>query len=65
MKFLTSFFAVLFLLSVGFWAYETFFGQGGSGAGVFAGIVAFLYVLVLGINKARTGEWFTDSSVRR
>ncbi len=58
MKFLTIFFAVLFLLSGGFWL----FGSAGSGAGIFALIVFVLFLAILGYSKYRTGKWFTDSS---
>ena len=54
-------FPVLFLfcvLALAFWL----FGEGGSGAGVFAVLLGVAFVVAATYNRLHNGTWFTDSS---
>lgn len=49
---------LFFVLTLFFWL----FGEGGSGAGVFALLLGALFVVVASYNRLHNGTWFTDSS---
>lgn len=58
MKFLTIFLAMLTVISLLFWVTDA----AGSGMGYIAAGLAIGTAALLGVNKARTGQWLSDSA---